>query len=84
MKITLDKSLSDYGIFDNLPNTLGIGVNGSSEFIAIELIDIGNCRIVPSPYIDLNKQYFIEIGTSFTDFLVRLDNGQEWFNENIN
>ena len=74
----------DYGIFDNLPNTLGIGVNRSSEFIAIELIDIENCRIVLSPYIDLNKQYFIEIGTTFTDFLVRLDNGQEWFNENIN
>jgi hypothetical protein len=73
----------DYGIFDNLSNTLGIGGNGSSEFIAIELISNGNYRIVLSPFIDLDKQYHIEIGTSFTDFLVRLDNGQEWFNENI-
>ena len=69
----------DYGIIDNLPNTLGIGGNGSSEFIAIELVDNGNYRIVLSPFIDLDKQYHIEIGTSFTDFLIRLDNGQEWF-----
>jgi hypothetical protein len=68
-----------YGIFDNLPNTLGIGGNGSSEFIAIELVDGNNYRIVLSPFIDLDKQYHIEIGKSFTDFLVRLDNGQEWF-----
>lgn len=69
----------DYGIFDFLPNTLGIGGNGSSEFIAIELLDGGNYRIVLSPFIDLDKQNHIEIATSFTDFLVRLDNGQEWF-----
>ena len=74
---------NDYGIFDNLPNTLGIGGNGSSDFIAIELVDNGNCRIVLSPFIDLDKQYHTEIGTSFTDFLVRLDKGQEWFKENI-
>lgn len=72
----------DYGIFDNLPNTLGIGGNGSSEFIAIEMVDNENYRIVHSPFIDLDRQYHIEIGTSFTDFLVRLDNGQEWFNDN--
>lgn len=69
----------EYGIFDHLPNTIGIGGNGSSEFIAIELLDSGKYRIVLSPLIDLDKQYHIEIGTSFTDFLVRLDNGQEWF-----
>jgi hypothetical protein len=69
----------DYGIYDNLTNTLGIGGNGSSEFIAIEQLDSGNYRIVLSPFIDLDKQYHIEIGTSFTDFLVRLDNGKEWF-----
>ena len=51
----------DHGIFSNLPNTLGIGGNGSSEFIAIELVDSGNYRIVLSPFIDLNKQYHIEI-----------------------
>ncbi len=72
----------DYGIFDNLPNTLGIGGNGSNEFIAMEWANRDNYRIVLSPFIDLNKEYHIEIGTSFTDFLVRLDNGQEWFREN--
>jgi hypothetical protein len=70
---------TDYQIFDNLPKTLGIGGNGSSEFIAIELTDDKSIRVVLSPLIDLDKQYDIEIGNSFTDFLQRLDNGQEWF-----
>jgi len=74
----------EYGIIDNLPNTLGIGTNGSSEFITIILTDKINLRIILSPFIDLNEQYHIEIGTSFADFLVRLDNGQEWFQEKTN
>jgi hypothetical protein len=68
-----------YQIFDYLPNTLGIGSNGSGEFIAIEWIDEDNLRVVLSPFIDLDKQYHIEIGTSFTEMLERLDNGREWF-----
>ncbi len=78
----IDELLSrnkDTGIFDNLPLTLGIGNNPSSEFIAIEFMDNKNYRIVLSPFIDLDKQYHIDIGTSFTDFFVRLDNGKEWF-----
>ncbi|MCP1382392.1 SMI1/KNR4 family protein [Runella salmonicolor] len=78
----IDELLSinkDTGIFDNLPLTLGIGNNPSSEFIAIEFMDNKNYRIVLSPFIDLDKQYHIDIGNSFTDFFVRLDNGQEWF-----
>ena len=67
------------GILDNLPFTLGIGNNPSSEFIAIEFIDNKNYRIVLSPFIDLDKQYHIDIGNSFTDFFVRLDYGKEWF-----
>lgn len=70
-----------YLIFENLPNTLGIGGNGGGEFIAIELTNSENYRIVLSPFIDLDKQYHIEIGTSFTDFLVRLENGNEWFDD---
>lgn len=70
------------GIFANLPLTLGIGNNPSSEFIAIEFTDNRDYRIVLSPLIDLDKQYHIEIGSSFTDFLVRLDNGKEWFDGN--
>ncbi len=69
----------DTGIFDNLPLTLGIGNSPSSEFIAIEFMDNKNYRVVLSPFIDLDKQYHIDIGNSFTDFFVRLDNGKEWF-----
>jgi hypothetical protein len=68
-----------YGITNNLPHTLGIGGNGGGEFIALEMTDESNLRVVLSPFIDLDKKYHIEIGTSFTDFLIRLDSGQEWF-----
>lgn len=69
----------DRGIFDNLPLTLAIGHNPSSEFIAIEYIDKSNYRIVLSPFIDLDRQYHVDIGSSFADFLLRLDKGREWF-----
>jgi len=68
-----------YQIFTYLPKTLGIGGNGGGVFIAMEQLDDGKLRIVLSPFIDLDRQYHIEIGTSFTDFLMRLDNGEEWF-----
>lgn len=68
-----------YLIFDNLPKTLGIGGNGNSEFIALEQIEDGNLRVVLSPFIDLDRQYHIEIGTSFSNFWERLDKGLEWF-----
>jgi len=71
----------EYGIIDDLSNTLAIGGNGGGEFIALEYISKENYRIVLSPFINLDEQYHVEIGTSFTDFLVRLENGQEWFNE---
>ncbi|WP_312333277.1 SMI1/KNR4 family protein [Sphingobacterium sp.] len=70
---------TDCQIFENLPKTLAIGGNGSSEFIAIEQTVDNSIRVVLTPFIDLDKQYHIEIGISFTDFLQRLDNGQEWF-----
>jgi len=63
----------DYQIFENLPRTLGIGGNGSSEFIAIEQTESSKIRVVISPFIDLDKSYHIEIGDSFADFLNRLD-----------
>jgi len=68
-----------YQIIRNLPKTIAIGNNGNSEFIAIEFIKPNNYRIVLSPFIDLRKEYHIEIGTSFFDMLIRLDNGKEWF-----
>nr|WP_315153994.1 SMI1/KNR4 family protein [uncultured Flavobacterium sp.] len=67
-----------YEIFENLPKTLGIGGNGSGEYIAIEEIDGNNLRIVLSPFI-IEKEAHIEIGNSFTDFLQRIENGKEWF-----
>jgi hypothetical protein len=67
-----------YGI-NGIPNTLGIGSNGASEFIAIEMLDDKTYRIVISPYIDLDQEYHIEIGFSFTDFLVRLNDNKNWF-----
>ncbi|SMC60847.1 SMI1/KNR4 family protein [Pedobacter nyackensis] len=68
-----------YGVFENLPATLAIGGNGGGEFIAITIIDEGNYRIVISPFIDLNEEYHVEIGSSFTDFLERLNNGHGYF-----
>lgn len=68
-----------YDIIANLPMTIGIGGNGASECIAIEMKSKNNYRIVLTPFIDLDKQNHIEIGSSFTDFLERLDNGKEWF-----
>lgn len=64
---------NDYGILKNLTNTIGIGENGSSEFIAIELLENNEYRIVLSPFIDLDKSFNIEIGKSFTNFFERLE-----------
>lgn len=69
---------TEYQIFKYLPMTLGIGGNGSGEFIAIEYLGDSNLRIVLSPFI-IEKKAHIEIGISFTNFLERLENGQEWF-----
>ncbi len=68
-----------YYIVDSLPMTIGIGGNGAGECIAIEMKSKNNYRIVLTPFMDLDKQNHIEIGSSFTDFLVRLDNGENWF-----
>jgi hypothetical protein len=68
-----------YGVIEALPNTIMIGNNGSSEFIAIELADTNKYRIILSPFIDLSAEYHIEIGSSFSDMLIRLDNGTGWF-----
>lgn len=69
---------TDYQIFKYLPRTLGIGGNGGGEFIAIEQLTDNSLRIVLSPFIIENEAH-IEIGSSFTDFLQRLENGKEWF-----
>lgn len=68
-----------YNIFEELPGTIGIGTNGSGEFIGIEFDSQNNVKIILSPFVDLNPKYHTEIGISFTDFLIRLDKGIEWF-----
>lgn len=68
-----------YNIVEQMTRTIGIGSNGSGEFIGIEIDQFDNVKIILSPFMDLNSKYNIEIGTSFTDFLVRLNNGIDWF-----
>jgi len=72
---------SEYKIIENLKNTIAIGGNGSSEFIAIKFLKSTEYRIVLSPLIDLDDTYHIEIGNSFTDFFERLEEGHAWFEE---
>ncbi len=48
------------------------------ESIAIEYKG-DEYRIVRSPFIDFGPQNYVEIGTTFTNMLDRLDSGQEWF-----
>lgn len=71
----------DYKIFESLSGTIGIGDNGAGEFIGIEKLVDGGLRIVLTPFIDLDNQYHIEVGQSFTDFLLRLDKGEKWFKD---
>ncbi len=69
-----------YQILENLPRTLGIGDNGGGDFIGIEKLNDGELRIILTPFI-IDKQYHIEIGSSFTDFLLRMDKGEKWFKD---
>lgn len=70
----------DLSLMEYLPNTLGIGSNGSGECIAMEYTSEDNYRIVLTPFL-FEKECHIEIGSSFTDFLIRLENGEVWFKE---
>ena len=65
-------SLQDY-----LPGAFGIGSNASGELIAFWNIGNGDFNIILTPLIGMDSP--IDIGKSFTDFRVRLDNGLSWF-----
>ncbi|WP_164891034.1 SMI1/KNR4 family protein [Botryobacter ruber] len=71
----------EYQIIENLSATIGIGSNGAGELIALEEMSDGKIRVVLTPLVDLSEESHIHIGDSFTDFLQRLDKGQEWFSE---
>jgi hypothetical protein len=73
------QSNKNYKIVQELPHTIGIGTNGSGEFIGIVMNQLDGLKIVLAPFIGLNSQDHIEIGHSFTDFLDRLDKGVDWF-----
>ncbi|RKR82721.1 hypothetical protein BDD43_2906 [Mucilaginibacter gracilis] len=59
--------------------TVQIGNNGASEAIGIKFWELNNYKVVIAQYIQ-NIDDQIEIGTSFTDMLKRLDKEIEWFN----
>lgn len=62
-----------------MPSTVAIGDNGSGELLIIEILSQDNYKVFITPQIDMDKQYNIEIGTSFTNFITKLDNNEEWF-----
>ena len=67
-----------YEIKDYISNTLTIGSNGAGEFIGIKLVGQDNYQIIIAPFIGgIDDQ--IEIGSSFTDMLKRLNEGILWF-----
>jgi hypothetical protein len=80
-KETLISLNEDYKILENLFMTVGIGSNGSGELIGLEKLADGKFRVILTPFIDLNKRYNVEIGKSFSDFILRMDRNQPWFKE---
>ena len=73
------KSNEEYEILDNMDKILAIGGNGSGEFIGIQNYEEDKLRIILCPFIDLSEEYIIVIGNSFSDFLIRLEKGKNWF-----
>jgi hypothetical protein len=65
-------------IFDLDPKTFGIGTNGGGELIALQ-IESGSWKVVLMPLIGLDNPK--EIGTSFSNFLERLDRREKWLKE---
>lgn len=62
--------------------TIGIGDIGGGEFIGLEKLNDERIRIILTPFIDLDREYHIEIGNLFSDFLTRMDKGEKWFKNN--
>jgi hypothetical protein len=70
---------NDYEILNYMEKTIGIGTNLGGELIAIEKVENNQYRLILTPFNTLSKDDNLTIGDSFTDFLMRLDNGKEWF-----
>jgi len=78
LKSLLDNN-TGYLIKEALPSFLGIGSNRGGELLTLEYLEENAYRVALVPFIGMEKDVAIEIGISFTDFLVRLDNEQDWF-----
>ena len=69
-----------YEIIELLPRSLGIGSNMGGELIALKYFGNQSYEIVLTPFICFHeKENQLQIGNSFTDFLIRLDNEEKWF-----
>jgi hypothetical protein len=65
-----------------LPDMLAIGSNGGGEMIGLQNIENSIFKIILLPLGSMKEtEQQITIGDSFTDFLRRMNNGENWFNE---
>mgnify|MGYP000545040380 CR=1 FL=1 len=55
-----------------------IGGDGGGSFIGFDLSEKENGRIIYDNMIGCERQYFVEIGSSFTDIFMRLEKGITW------
>ena len=70
-----------YEIQKYLPYIVAIGSNGAGEMIGIEFQENQPNSVILTPFI-LEEENNVKIGTNFTDFLIRLDQGKCWFDSN--
>lgn len=63
-----------------LPEVLAIGSNGGGEMIGLERLDDKGFKVILIPFGALkDRDYSIDIGNSFVDFLSRMKDGISWF-----
>lgn len=75
----LVKSNKALSIQEYLPSCFAIGGDGAGELIVLEHVGLNATRVILTPMIGMSKEDCIEIGSSFSDFLIRLEAGREWF-----
>lgn len=70
-----------YQVGELLTNALGIGTDFGGSCITLEFTEVTGYKVLCMDFIGFEREYAVKIGTSFTDMLQRLDNGQKWFNK---
>jgi len=75
----LAESNNDYEFPEYRPNILGIGTDGGGNFIGIAFRVDSTHSIIHSDFLNDEEEHFLELGTSFLDMLIQLDNGRDWF-----